>query len=1134
MKQEYIRRAAARGWQGTDVRGTAMSAGAEIGRNSRSAGRALAMVMAFMMAVSLPFGPLGAKSAYAEEDPKTFTIHYKLAYGDVNYISGQQPADRSGVHLDELVTMPNLGTSYTVQTGYVFSGWTLDPSAMVSDDDPVYHGGRNESFGYDIVGENDEITLYAVVKPLQLKITLAVNHTGYQGSWSADAGTFAYGSQVTLPAMNYSLSCDCSEFLGWSLKTNGTSEDVLFRKAGDAVSASAIYGKLTSPVIRDGIVDVKLYDTWAGNSYRINFVPAAPEAGEGAPACTISMPAISGSSQGVLIPAGGMEYSGYTLTGWTTATGGALVYTADGKAKITGAAAAEIFAAQGGAPGAPADRTIYLYPVWTPKYTITLIAATKDEAAGDGSYILNSTTGGVVSSKTGSEVTVTDGQAVPGSLGITAKPQHGYAFTGWRTVTGGALSGSDISAEEDLTDLVYDSGEFGKFLTLAACFEKKDYTFTLNASAHSRIELLKNNSEFPPASSGAAVSSPAGVTAENGQERGIDYRLGDALAIRITELSPSDYPLVHVILKYGEDRASQTAATLSLETLKQYAKAETEGGYNCYTLKLEELIRAAGQNVKEYWTEEGLTGTWLLTAECSETKVLPRFTVTGEVGAGSGHGSVSPSYKDAVSGESVSVTVTPDSGYYISKLTVTSGGSTADKTPSGYASSAVVLSCTAETKVYAEFSAVPQLYHVTKAGTSNGSFSLSHSGEVASGTRVTVYADPDSGYRVKAVYVNGVFRSYSDSYSFTVTEDSEVYVVFERGGTRYTITGIETDHGTLSIDEEVVEKGDDLTVKIRPDSGYKISRLYVDGSSVTVTSSYTFTNIRKDHTIRAVFAKGSSEYTIRGTAGTGGTVSIGTKTVDAGDDLTVTISAYSGYRISDVLVDGKSVGTVSKYTFEDIDDDHTIQAVFTEANFVNSGQYGMVNDGGITMTPSTFADVNAGDWYYQAMKFVTERGMMNRTSNNTMSPNVNASRADIVYMLYQYDGAPSASTSSRFYDVYSTSWYARSVNWASNYGIAAGISGTQFNPNGSVTREQLAAIMYRYAQYKGGNVTNTGDYSIRTFSDRNSISPYAKDAVCWACNSGLLSGKTGTRLDPKGSATRAEAATIIMRFCNSL
>jgi hypothetical protein len=374
-------------------------------------------------------------------------------------------------------------------------------------------------------------------------------------------------------------------------------------------------------------------------------------------------------------------------------------------------------------------------------------------------------------------------------------------------------------------------------------------------------------------------------------------------------------------------------------------------------------------------------------------------------------------------------------------------------------------------------------------------------------------------------------------YTFTVTADSEVYVTFEKGDTLYSITGEAGENGTISIEEELVEKGEDLTVTIKPNKGYKISKLYVDGKSVTAAYSYTFTNVKANHTIRATFTSGTEKYTIKGSAGTGGSVSIGTETVNYGDDLAVTITANSGYRINDVIVDGKSVGSVKEYIFENVDADHTLSASFVTADFQTSGQYGMVNEGGTTVSPTTYTDVTTSNWYYQSVKYAVGRGLMNSTSKSTFSPNQASTRADLVYMLYQNEDAPAVSTSTRsvsFDDVSSSSWYSNAINWAAQNGVVSGKTSSTFDPNGSITREQLATILYRYSANNGKSVSNTSDYLVRNYADSNAISSYAKDAVCWACNNGLITGKSSTKLDPKGTATRAELCTIVMRYCNTM
>ena len=175
-----------------------------------------------------------------------------------------------------------------------------------------------------------------------------------------------------------------------------------------------------------------------------------------------------------------------------------------------------------------------------------------------------------------------------------------------------------------------------------------------------------------------------------------------------------------------------------------------------------------------------------------------------------------------------------------------------------------------------------------------------------------------------------------------------------------------------------------------------------------------------------------------------------------------------------------------------------------------------------------FTDVKETDWFYDAVDYVYKNGMMSGTGSNQFSPNVTTTRGMIVTILYRLEGSPAVSTSS-FADVAAGEYYANGVYWAAANGIVTGYGNSLFGPNDPITREQMAAILYRYAQHKEYETTVSGDVS--SFTDGTSISSYAVDPMNWAVGIGLLSGVGNNMLNPTGNATRAEAATILMRFC---
>lgn len=181
-----------------------------------------------------------------------------------------------------------------------------------------------------------------------------------------------------------------------------------------------------------------------------------------------------------------------------------------------------------------------------------------------------------------------------------------------------------------------------------------------------------------------------------------------------------------------------------------------------------------------------------------------------------------------------------------------------------------------------------------------------------------------------------------------------------------------------------------------------------------------------------------------------------------------------------------------------------------------------------------FADVNAGDWFYQDVLFSYEKGLMSGMDAAAFAPYANTTRAQIAVIFYRMEGSPAVEGENSFTDVVrgsGTAWFYDAVTWAQKNGIMGGYSNSSFAPNDPITREQLAAIFYRYAQYKGYDTTQ-GGMAIREFDDYESISDYAMGAMAWAVNTGLVKGDSNL-LYPKGTATRAEIAALFHRFAEN-
>ena len=273
-------------------------------------------------------------------------------------------------------------------------------------------------------------------------------------------------------------------------------------------------------------------------------------------------------------------------------------------------------------------------------------------------------------------------------------------------------------------------------------------------------------------------------------------------------------------------------------------------------------------------------------------------------------------------------------------------------------------------------------------------------------------------------------------------------------------------------------------------------------------------------------SSGKTTYKVTTSAVNNGGVNASPSSAEKGATITITLSPDKGYKLDKLTVtdgSGKTVSTVKKsdtvYTFT-----MPASAVKVGVSYVKA-----------TETPSEtkFNDVSANDWFASAVDYVTGKGMMNGTADNTFSPKANTTRGMVVTVLYRLENQPSTSAAS-FTDVASGAYYANAVAWANANGIVSGYGSGKFGPNDKVTREQLAAILYRYAQYKKYDVSVGEDTNILSYDDAQSISSYAIPAIQWACGAGVVTGKSGSKLDPKGNATRAEVAAMLMRFCENV
>lgn len=440
-------------------------------------------------------------------------------------------------------------------------------------------------------------------------------------------------------------------------------------------------------------------------------------------------------------------------------------------------------------------------------------------------------------------------------------------------------------------------------------------------------------------------------------------------------------------------------------------------------------------------------------------------------------------------------------------------------------------------------------YDVVVVGTKNGATAKkvveTNTLNVTKATEVSVQLPADFVTNTNGLYV----QHKGHEYDATVTANNGVYTAnftnphgfspFTISKTPQTVATIGTDKYTSFADavSAVPANGTiEITGGTSPYTGtanktFTVKNstsddITVNGQPIKSNESYTFKYTHSSGGSSGGSSSGKTTYKVTTSAVNNGGVNASPSNAEKGAAITITLSPDKGYKLDKLTVtdgSGKTVSTVKKsdtvYTFT-----MPASAVKVGVSYVKA-----------TETPSEtkFNDVSANDWFASAVDYVTGKGMMNGTADNTFSPKANTTRGMVVTVLYRLENQPSTSAAS-FTDVASGAYYANAVAWANANGIVSGYGSGKFGPNDKVTREQLAAILYRYAQYKKYDVSVGEDTNILSYDDAQSISTYAIPAIQWACGAGVVTGKSGSKLDPKGNATRAEVAAMLMRFCENV
>ena len=486
---------------------------------------------------------------------------------------------------------------------------------------------------------------------------------------------------------------------------------------------------------------------------------------------------------------------------------------------------------------------------------------------------------------------------------------------------------------------------------------------------------------------------------------------------------------------------------------------------------------------------------------------------------GNGPGTAAPS--TAAAGTTITLTAMPNEGYHFKEWQVISGGVTIKD------NKFLMPSANVEVRAIFEKDAppVPTEFTITVKTDGNGTASASHAKAVV-GTEIRLTATPKEGYHFKEWQVISGNVTIKDN-KFTMPDGNvEVKAIFEKDAppapTEFTIT-VKTDgNGTASASHAKAVVGTEIILTATPKTGYHFKEWQVISGGVTIKDD-KFTMPSANVEVKAIFEKDTggggggynppvTYYTLRFETGGGSDIPSVQGTYNTYIDLTKYFPTWRGHTF---------IGWYSERSLT-----NKVSGVYLTKDMTVYAGWRVDENPGTGANP--FTDVSEKDWFYGDVMFVYENGLMLGTSKTLFSPYGTATRGMMATILWRMEGSPAPKGKNSFTDVEAGKWYADAITWTAENGIFAGYGKDKFGPDDPITREQLAAIFYRYADYKGYDLTVKGN--LDKFKDADKITDYAKTAMQWAVGSGLVKGKSGNLLDPQGTATRAEIAAMLHRF----
>ena len=704
--------------------------------------------------------------------------------------------------------------------------------------------------------------------------------------------------------------------------------------------------------------------------------------------------------------------------------------------------------------------------------------------------------------------------AVAGTeITLTAMPKKGYHFKEWQVISGGVAiennkflmpdSNVEVKAvfEKDAPPAPTDPGKPSISVTGAYTYNGSEHTATVSGYNPATMDIAGNTATD-------AGDYTVRVTSKTG--RWADGSTGAVTAAwsigKATQEAPNGLIGVVPTTEGGSD-----GKITGVDATMEY-RAESETIYTaCTGIEIENL--PAGNYFVRYAEDHNHFASPDAEVTVGEGTPLADCTITFNAGGGSGS-------MDSVTVNAGTIYILPACGFTApadQEFKAWEIGGTEYKVGDSY----TVLVDT-EIKALWENSVITPTYTVTVSNDGNGTASASHA-KAAAGTEITLTATPQIGYHFKGWQVESPAGLVITNNKFTMPDGNvDVKAIFEKDAppapTEFIVT-FDGNGGTPSVGSMTTTDRKLTSLPSASRSGsYSFYGWYTEKSGGTKITTDTVFHANATVYAHWTYTGGGgynppvTYYTLRFETGGGSDIPSVQGTYNTYIDLTKYVPTWRGHAF---------IGWYSERSLT-----NKVSGVCLTKDMTVYAGWRVDENPGTGVNP--FTDISEKDWFYGDVMFVYENGLMLGTSKTLFSPHGTAMRGMMATILWRMEGSPVPKGKNSFTDVEAGKWYADAITWTAENGIFAGYGKDKFGPDDPITREQLAAIFYRYADYKGYDLTVKGD--LDKFKDADKITDYAKTAMQWAVGSGLVKGKSGNLLDPQGTATRAEIAAMLHRF----